>query len=89
MNKAVQPKTKRKHLIGIVISDKSSKTRKVQIEQTFMHKLYKKQIRKKKNILVHDEKEQARAGDKVAVIESRPISKLKKWQLVKIVEKAK
>ncbi len=89
MEKITKPKTGRKRWLGIVVNDKTDKTIKVQIEQIVMHPIYKKQIRRKKNILVHDEKNEAKIGDKVEVIESRPISKLKRWRLVKIIERAK
>ncbi len=89
MAEITKPRTGRKRWIGTVVNDKSDKTIKVQIEQIFMHPLYKKQVRRKKNILVHDEKNEAKIGDKVEVTESRPLSKLKKWRLVRIIERPK
>lgn len=87
MSEITKPRTGRKRWVGIVVNDKCNKTIKVQIEQIFMHPLYKKQVRKKRNILVHDEKNEARVGDRVEVIESRPLSRLKRWRLVKIIER--
>ena len=82
-------KGRRRKLIGIVVSSKKEKTIKIMIEKWHFHWLYKKRIKLKKTMLVHDRNNEAKVGDKVQVIESRPISKLKKWQLVKVVEKAK
>jgi len=81
-------KRKRK-LTGIVISNKNDKTIKIKIEKWYYHSLYKKRIKQIKTLLVNDEKNEAKVGDKVQIIESRPLSKFKKWQLVKIIEKAK
>jgi len=88
-DKKVKSTIRRRRIIGIVVSDKNDKTIKVQIESLVIHPLYNKHIRKNKIITVHDEKNVAKVGDKVEIIESRPISRLKKWRLVKIVEKAK
>jgi small subunit ribosomal protein S17 len=78
----------RKKFVGIVVKKSGQKTIKVEVERTTFHKLYKKYIKKRKKFLVHDEKNQASIGDKVQIIESRPISKLKKWRLQKIIQKA-
>jgi small subunit ribosomal protein S17 len=80
---------RKRKMVGIVVSTKNTNTIKVAIDKFKYHAIYKKRIKLTKNILVNDTKNEAKVGDKVQVIESRPISKLKRWQLVKIVEKAK
>ncbi len=81
--------SRKKRYIGIVVNDKVEKTIKVRIERITKHRLYKKRMRRSKNYIVHDEKNMAHVGDKVEIIESRPLSKTKRWRLVRIVEKAK
>jgi small subunit ribosomal protein S17 len=75
-------------LKGKVISTKTKKTIKVLIERWKVHPKYKKRFKIHKKVLAHDEKEKAKVGDIVAIQESRPISKTKKWRLIKIIEKA-
>jgi len=75
--------------VGTVVSDKMSKTRVVLVEKFFAHPLYQKRIKKHTRIYIHDPENQANVGDKVRVIETRPMSKLKRWVLVDIIEKAK
>jgi len=79
----------RKRVIGKVVSDKMQKTRVVVSETLRMHPLYKKYIRHRTKYYVHDEKNESKEGDLVLIEETRPISKLKRWRLVKILEKAK
>ncbi|MDR2645479.1 MAG: 30S ribosomal protein S17 [Endomicrobium sp.] len=78
---------KRKSRIGIVVSDKSDKTRLVSIERTYRHSLYGRVLRSKNKFAVHDEKNESRLGDKVEIMESRPMSKMKRWVLVKVINK--
>ncbi|MDR3274900.1 MAG: 30S ribosomal protein S17 [Endomicrobium sp.] len=78
---------KRKCRIGVVISDKSEKTRYVSVERTYRHSLYDRVLRSKDKFAVHDEKNISHLGDKVKIMESRPLSKTKKWVLVEIVNK--
>ena len=66
-------------LEGVVINDKSDKTISVLVERNMMHKKYKKIIKGSKKYLVHDEENRLKIGDKVKIVESRPISKLKTW----------
>ena len=73
---------------GVVTSDKMSKTRRVEIPRLAKHGKYGKYIRRKTVCFVHDEEEQSGAGDTVEIIESRPLSKLKRWNLVKVVRKS-
>ncbi len=79
----------RKTLIGRVASDKMDKTIVVAIEDSVKHKLYNKVIKRTIRVKAHDEKNEARVGDRVKVMETRPLSKDKRWRLVEIVEKAK
>lgn len=79
----------RRILIGVVTSDKTAKTRRVEIERLVRHPRYSKIIRKKTICHTHDENNESRVGDKVEIEESRPLSKLKRWNLLRIVEKSK
>ncbi|WP_405344669.1 30S ribosomal protein S17 [Ruminococcus sp.] len=79
----------RKTLIGRVKSDKMDKTIVVAIEDSVKHKLYNKVIKRTYTLKAHDEKNEAGIGDRVKVMETRPLSKDKRWRLVEIVEKAK
>ena len=78
----------RKSLIGIVASDKMDKTIVVRVETRVAHPLYGKIIRTSKKYKAHDENNEARIGDKVVIVETRPLSKDKNWRLLEIVEKA-
>jgi len=82
-------KSRKKNRVGTVVANKMDKTITVSVERQFAHPLYKKIIKKSKNFLVHDESNQARVGDKVRIVESRPLSKRKRWKLVEIIEKAR
>lgn len=82
-------RNRRKVLVGIVSSDKMEKTITVKIETKSKHPLYKKLVITHKKYHVHDEKEEANPGDKVEIVECRPLSKTKSWRLSKIIEKAK
>lgn len=79
----------RKTRIGIVVSSKMNKTITVTIERQVPHPLYKKYFKTSKKYLVHDEHETAALGDKVLIMETRPLSKRKRWRLVEIVERAR
>jgi len=79
----------RKSRTGVVVSDKMDKTIVVAIEDRIQHPLYKKIIKKTYKLKAHDENNEAGIGDKVKVMETRPLSKDKRWRLVEIVDKAK
>lgn len=79
----------RKVRIGKVVSDKMDKTIVVATEKLVAHPLYKKQIKATKKYKVHDEENQCQVGDTVKIMETRPLSKEKRWRLVEIIEKAK
>lgn len=82
-------RNERKTRVGRVISDKMDKTIVVAIEELVQHKLYKKSVKRTIKFKAHDENEEAHIGDRVAIMETRPLSKEKRWRLVKIVERAK
>ena len=79
----------RKSRIGIVVSDKMDKTIVVEVTRKVKHPLYKKYITRTKKFKAHDELNECGIGDKVEIIETRPISKDKCWRLEKIIERAK
>lgn len=79
----------RKERTGIVVSAAMNKTIVVRVERKKRHPLYGKEMRQSKTFYAHDEKNEAKEGDRVAIIETRPLSKLKRWRLVKIVDAAK
>ncbi|BDU62835.1 30S ribosomal protein S17 [Candidatus Borrelia fainii] len=82
-------KENKKELIGKVVSDKMSKTIVVEIVQRKMHPIYHKYLKVSRRVKAHDEREESKLGDKVKIIESRPISKEKRWMLVEVLEKSK
>lgn len=88
---AEQSMTRRgkKEFIGIVKSDKMEKTVVVAIETLALHPMYKKYVKRTKKVKAHDEKNSAKTGDRVRVIESRPLSREKHWKLAEILERAK
>lgn len=79
----------RKTRVGIVVSDKMDKTITIAIERKVPHPIYRKYFKKTTKLMAHDEKSECSVGDKVKVMETRPLSKSKRWRLVEIVEKAK
>lgn len=88
-NKNKSQRGHRKVRVGRVVSEKMNKTVVVAIERFVMHPLYKKYIRRTSKIYAHDEKNDAHEGDLVRVIETRPISKLKRWRVQAILERAR
>jgi len=74
---------------GVVVSDKMDKTVIVRIEQTVRHRSYYKTIRRTRKLAAHDEAGDAHVGDTVRVMETRPLSKAKRWRVIEVVEKAK
>jgi small subunit ribosomal protein S17 len=77
--------TRKTTKVGTVVGKKMRKTVTVQVERQIRHPLYKKIVRRKKTFLVHDETEKCKIGDTVRIIETRPISKLKRWRVLEIV----
>ena len=82
-----QARTHRKERTGEVISDKMEKTIVVRVERRFRHPKFKKVVTSFKKFYAHDEKREAKVGDRVLIAETRPLSKTKSWRLVQVVEK--
>lgn len=78
----------RKTRVGIVTSDKMEKTVVISVETLVEHPLYKKRIKRTTKFKAHDEQNQCKVGDKVKIVETRPLSKDKRWRVVEIVETA-
>ncbi|MBQ7703059.1 MAG: 30S ribosomal protein S17 [Firmicutes bacterium] len=79
----------RKTKVGIVVSDKMDKTIVVAMEDFIRHPLYGKAVKRTKKVKAHDENNECQVGDKVRIMETRPLSKDKRWRLVSIIEKVK
>ena len=84
-----EERTLRKVRVGMVVSDKMDKTVVVAIEDNVKHPVYGKIIKRTLKVHAHDENNECGVGDKVRIMETRPLSKTKRWRLVEIVEKAK
>lgn len=79
----------RKERIGIVTSNKMTKSISVEVERKVKHKMYGKFVKKTSKFMAHDEKDECNIGDTVKIMETRPLSKSKRWRLVEILERAK
>ncbi len=79
----------RKTRIGVVVSDRMEKTVVVRVDDSLRHPLYQKTVRRTSRLAAHDEQNDAHVGDKVRVVETRPLSKSKRWRILEIVERAK
>jgi small subunit ribosomal protein S17 len=79
----------RKTRIGMVVSDKMTKTVVVSIERRVEHPVYGKMVRRTKKLKAHDEQNEAKTGDTVRIMETRPLSKDKRWRVVEIIERAR
>jgi small subunit ribosomal protein S17 len=84
-----QKRNHRKQREGIIISDKMDKTRVVAVIETVAHPRYKKTVKRTKKLYVHDKENTSKVGDRVLVMETRPLSALKRWRLVEIIERAR
>jgi len=89
MSVSAETRNDRKVRQGVVVSDVQDKTIVVRVQRTTTHPLYNKTIRVSKKYHVHDEANDAKVGDTVRIIETRPLSKLKRWRLAEVVERAK
>jgi len=85
--KKVEAAGKRKERVGEVVSNKMARTIVVRVERRFPHPKFKKVVTAYKKFYAHDEKGEAKPGDRVRIIETRPLSKLKRWRLVEVVER--
>jgi small subunit ribosomal protein S17 len=86
---AAAPRTQRKTREGLVVSDKMDKTVIVEVEDRVKHALYGKVLRRTRKLQVHDEQNACGVGDRVSLMETRPLSRTKRWRVVEILEKAK
>jgi len=84
-----QERGRRQVLIGTVVSDKMDKTVVVKVERTVVHRLYQRYMKRTSKFTAHDEKNECRLGDRVSIVQSRPLSKSKRWRVREIVERAK
>lgn len=82
-------RTARKLRVGVVVSDKMQKTVVVQIDRRMPHPVYGKMVTRSKRLKAHDEENSAKVGDTVRIMETRPLSKDKRWRLVEIVDRAR
>jgi small subunit ribosomal protein S17 len=82
-------RSSRKTRVGVVVSDKMDKTVVVSIERRVQHPVYGKFVRRTKRLKAHDERNDAKTGDTVRIMETRPLSKDKRWRLVEIVDRAR
>ena len=85
----MEERGRRKSKIGSVVSNKMDKSVIVSVERLIKHPLYGKYFRKTSKFMAHDEENQCQVGDTVKIVETRPLSKLKRWRLVEVIEKAK
>ena len=85
--KNVEARGKRKERVGEVLPSKMAKTIVVRVQRRFPHPKFKKVVTGYKKFYAHDEKGEAKPGDKVRIVETRPLSKTKRWQLVEVVER--
>lgn len=91
MNNSSQSRTQRgntKTRVGVVVSDKMDKTVAVDVERSYQHPIYKKIIRRNTKMLAHDEANECNIGDQVRIMETRPLSKRKRWRVCEIIKKA-
>jgi small subunit ribosomal protein S17 len=83
-----RPPRRRQEKVGVVVSAKMQKTVVVEVERLVMHPLYHKYLRRRSRFMAHDEKGECRAGDRVTIRETRPLSRHKRWLVQSIVERA-
>jgi small subunit ribosomal protein S17 len=88
-NSQTVSRASRKTRVGLVVSDKMEKTVVVSIERRVQHPVYGKMVRRTKRFKAHDEMNEAKTGDTVRIMETRPMSKDKRWRVVEIVERAR
>ena len=86
---ADRARTSRKTRVGLVVSDKMQKTVVVALERRVAHPVYGKMMTRTRNVKAHDEENSAKAGDTVRIMETRPLSKDKRWRVIEIVERAR
>ncbi|MCX7607010.1 MAG: 30S ribosomal protein S17 [Bacteroidia bacterium] len=84
-----RPRGRRKELVGTVVSNRMTKTITVRVIRNEPHPLYRKPVKRFRKFAAHDERQEAQVGDVVRIMETRPLSRTKRWRLVEIVQKAK
>ncbi|GIV31936.1 MAG: 30S ribosomal protein S17 [Saprospiraceae bacterium] len=84
-----QTRKLRKTRVGVVVSNAMNKTINVRVERRLQHPIYGKSVKKSKKFMAHDENNEANVGDLVRIMETRPLSKRKRWRLVEIIQRAK
>jgi len=84
---AMEARSARKKMVGTVTSDKMDKTVVVRVERLVPHEVYKKYVRRRENFKAHDEKNEFRVGDRVEIVETRPMSKDKRWRVARLIER--
>jgi small subunit ribosomal protein S17 len=88
-DQAQDERGRRKTRVGVVVSDKGDKTVVVKVERRFAHPLYGKQVTRSKKYHAHDEQNEYHVGDTVRITETRPLSKLKRWRVSELIERAR
>jgi small subunit ribosomal protein S17 len=88
MSENTEKKSSKRVMTGFVVSDVNDKTIVVNVETLIKHPLYKKYVRRRKKLTAHDPSNECNVGDKVEIIEHRPLSRNKRWHLLKIVDRA-
>ena len=81
-------RNRRKERVGLIVSDRADKTVTVSVEALVRHPMYKKRVRRSRKFMVHDEHNEARVGDTVRIVETRPLSARKRWRLANIISRA-
>jgi small subunit ribosomal protein S17 len=87
-SKAAALPRRRQQKVGVVVSDKMQKTVVVEVERLVMHPMYQKYLRRRSRFMAHDEKDECRVGDRVAIRETRPMSRNKRWAVTSILDRA-
>jgi len=85
----MQERNLRKERVGVVVSNKMDKTISIAVERRLKHPIYGKFVKKTKKFMAHDENNECQIGDLVRIMETRPLSRHKRWRLVEVIEKAK
>lgn len=85
---AAPARGQRKEMVGTVVSDAMRKTRVIRVERRYRHPVYGKEVRAFAKFYAHDEAETSRAGDRVRIVETRPLSRLKRWRVVEVLGRA-
>ena len=86
-NESINIRGNRKRRVGVVVSDKMDKTVVIQIERLVPHPVYKKYVKRRNNVKAHDENNEYQVGDRVEIVETRPISKDKRWRVNKLIDR--